>query len=82
MEILTNEQRNKRIEDLAVETLEFLDNHDDIANIHKVDAMAAVMGALLARMRPGVMKSLLPEVQKGIAHYANSMAKENGAAEV
>ena len=82
MEILTNEQRNKRIEDLAVETLEFLDNHDDIANIHKVDAMAAVMGALLARMRPGVMKSLLPEVQKGIARYANSMAKENGESEV
>ena len=82
MEILTNEQRNKRIEDLAVETLEFLDNHDDIANIHKVDAMAAVMGALLARMRPGVMKSLLPEVQKSIAHYANSMAKEDEAAEV
>ena len=82
MEILTNEQRNKRIEDLAVETLEFLDNHDDIANIHKVDAMAAVMGALLARMRPGVMKSLLPEVQKGIAHYANTMAKENGESEV
>ena len=82
MEILTNEQRNKRIEDLAVETLEFLDNHDDIANIHKVDAMAAVMGALLARMRPGVMKSLLPEVQKCIAHYANSMAKENGESEV
>ena len=82
MEILTDEQRNKRIEDLAVETLEFLDNHDDIANIHKVDAMAAVMGALLARMRPGVMKSLIPEVQKGIAHYANTMAKEDGKTEV
>ena len=79
---MTDEQRKAKIEDLAVETLEFLDNHDDMANIHKVDAMAAVMGALLARMRPNVMKSLLPEVQKGIAHYANTMAKEDGAAEV
>lgn len=79
---MTDEQKRQKIEDLAVETLEFLDNHDDMANIHKVDAMAAVMGALLARMRPNVMKSLLPEVQKGIAHYANTMAKEDGAAEV
>ena len=79
---MTDEQKRQKIEDLAAETLEFLDNHDDMANIHKVDAMAAVMGALLARMRPGVMKSLLPEVQKGIAHYANMMAKENGKAEV
>ena len=79
---MTDEQRKAKIEDLAVETLEFLDNHDDMANIHKVDAMAAVMGALLARMRPNVMKSLLPEVQKGIAHYANTMVKEDGAAEV
>ena len=79
---MTDEQRKAKIEDLALETLEFLDNHDDMANIHKVDAMAAVMGALLARMRPNVMKSLLPEVQKGIAHYANTMAKEDGAAEV
>lgn len=79
---MTDEQRKAKIEDLAVETLEFLDNHDDMANIHKVDAMAAVIGALLARMRPNVMKSLLPEVQKGIAHYANTMAKEDGAAEV
>ena len=79
---MTDEQKRQKIEDLAVETLEFLDNHDDMANIHKVDAMAAVMGALLARMRPNVMKSLLPEVQKGIAHYANTMAKEDGKAEV
>lgn len=79
---MTDEQKRQKIEDLAVETLEFLDNHDDMANIHKVDAMAAVMGALLARMRPNVMKSLLPEVQKGIAHYANTMAKEDGAAQV
>ena len=79
---MTDEQKRQKIEDLAAETLEFLDNHDDMANIHKVDAMAAVMGALLARMRPNVMKSLLPEVQKGIAHYANTMAKEDGAAQV
>ena len=79
---MTDEEKRQKIEDLAAETLEFLDNHDDMANIHKVDAMAAVMGALLARMRPNVMKSLLPEVQKGIAHYANSMAKEDGEAQV
>jgi hypothetical protein len=79
---MTDEQKRQKIEDLAAETLEFLDNHDDMANIHKVDAMAAVMGALLARMRPNVMKSLLPEVQKGIARYANTMAKEDGAAQV
>lgn len=79
---MTDEQKRQKIEDLAAETLEFLDNHDDMANIHKVDAMAAVMGALLARMRPNVMKSLLPEVQKGIAHYANTMAKEDGKTEV
>ena len=80
--MMTDEQKRQKIEDLAVETLEFLDNHDDMANIHKVDAMAAVMGALLARMRPNVMKSLLPEVLKGIAHYANTMAKENGETQV
>jgi hypothetical protein len=79
---MTDEQKRQKIEDLAAETLEFLDNHDDLSNIHTVDAMAAVMGALLARMRPNVMKSLLPEVQKGIAHYANMMAKEDGAAQV
>ena len=80
---MTDEQKRQKIEDLAAETLEFLDNHDDLSNIHKVDALTVVMGCLLARMRPNVMKSIMPEVLKSIQRYADEFSKQSdGAAHV
>ena len=77
---MTDEQKRQKIEDLAAETLEFLDNHDDLSNIHKVDALTAVMGCLLARMRPNV---IMPEVLKSIERYADEFSKQSdGAAKV
>jgi len=72
---MNDEERRMRKEMFASELLEFIDNHDELSNIHKVDAMTAVMGCLLARMRPNVMKSIMPQVLNDVKRYANECAK-------
>ena len=70
----------------AAEVIEFLDNHEDWSNIHKADVLAICMGRLLARMRPNVMKSIMPQYLKDVERYAAMYAAladgKNGAAKV